>query len=470
MTLTAAARTVTAPPPSRTGRTVLAALLVATFVVVLSSTITTVAIPPLSHDLGVTAGTAQWITTGYMLTMAAVIPITPFLTRRFRLRPLFLSAMALFTAATVLTATAPTLVLLLLGRIGQATGGAVTTPLMLTAVTVLVPAARRGRTMGLITLVMAAAPALGPTLAGIATDALGWRALFWLTLPLAAGVLIAGILAVRDVTTTGPAHLDVLSALLAAAGFGGIVLGLAGGCGPAATIAALVTGTIALAVFARRQRRLGDHALIDPRTFGPATFRRATLLLALTMLSLFGALVLIPIYLQEARGLSTAATGLALLPGGILTGLLAPLVGRLADQRGPALALPIGTIAVSAAFWALIATGQRTPLAWTIAAHLMLSTGIAFLMTPLFTVSLNVTPAPLAPHAGAVLNTIQQVAGAAGGGLLVTTSTTFSGLAGPFGQETAQKHPQAGFLTAAVISLAGIVLAARVARSPKEHQ
>ncbi|WP_432988190.1 MFS transporter [Dactylosporangium sp. CA-233914] len=450
MTLLALRPTAAEARTPRRDAAILAAMLTATFLTVISATLTTVAGPALSRDLGVPGTTVQWLTTGYMLAMAAVIPATPVLTRRFRLRPLYLTAMTVFLAGTVLAATAPGFTVLLAGRMTQAAGGAVITPLLLTVVAVLVPPQRRGRTMGLITLVMAGAPALAPVLAGLVVDCLGWRALFWLTLSAAAAALALGLATVRDITTTGPVRFDLRSAFLAAAGLSGIVLGVAGGCGPLATIAALTGGGAALVGFVARQRRLGPLALVNLHPFRVPQFTGAVGMLAVTMVGLAGSLLLLPIDLQHIHGHSAGQTGLLLLPGGLVTGILAPLVGRLYDRHGPAAVLPTGALGLAAALWTLALLGPHTNTGWTIAAHLLLSASIAFLTTPLFTLGLNATAPDQAADAGAVLNTVQQIASAAGGGLLVAIGSG---------------SVQAGFRTAAVLSLAGIVLAACLARS-----
>ncbi|WBB69058.1 MDR family MFS transporter [Micromonospora sp. WMMD812] len=481
MTLTAstfrARPAATSTPPVRLARpdvTVIGALLAATFVVVLSATVMTVAIPPLIHDLAVPATSAQWLTTGYMLTMAIVIPITAFLAHRFRLRPLYITAMSLFLAGTLLSATAPGFQTLLIGRVVQATGGAIITPLMLTTVATLVPTAVRGRTMGVITLVMAVAPALGPTASGLIVDALGWRALFWLTLPIAAAAFVFGLLVVRDVSEPAPARFELLSALLSAIGFGGVIIGLTGLAGKAGSSsglpawASLTLGAAALALFTRRQLRLGDRALVDLRTFRAPAFATGVALLALTMIGLFGALLLLPLYLQDVRGLTTAQTGLALLPGGITAGILAPLVGRISDRHGPGAVLTPGAIVLSSALWTLAFTGEHTDYGWVVAAHVLLNVGVALLMTPLFTVGLNATAGPLSSHASAILNTVQQVAGAAGGALLIALTSAITRSRTSHGtneQIAAAAGIHGGFLTAASISLAGIGLAVGIARS-----
>ncbi len=143
---------------------VIGLLLVSAFVVILNETIMGVALPSLTRDLGITVTAGQWLTTGFMLTMAVVIPITGFLLQRFNTRPVFITAMSLFSLGTAISAVAPGFGVLLLGRVVQASGTAIMMPLLMTTVLTLVPPATRGRTMGNISIVISVAPAIGPTI------------------------------------------------------------------------------------------------------------------------------------------------------------------------------------------------------------------------------------------------------------------------------------------------------------------
>ena len=201
-------------------RLVIGLLLVSAFVVILNETIMGVALPRLMSDLDISAATGQWLTTGFLLTMAVVIPITGFLLQRFNTRPVFLWAMGLFSVGTLVAAVAPGFTLLLVGRIVQASGTAIMMPLLMTTVLTLIEPAHRGRVMGNISIVISVAPAIGPTISGLILNAFSWRFLFVFVLPIAIAALVLGAFRVRNVSTPRKAPLDVLSVILSAFAFG----------------------------------------------------------------------------------------------------------------------------------------------------------------------------------------------------------------------------------------------------------
>ena len=409
-------------------RLVIGLLLVSAFVVILNETLMAVALPHLMRDLSITASAAQWLTTAFMLTMAVVIPITGFLLQRFNTRPVFITAMSLFSTGTLIAATAPGFEVLLGGRVVQATGTAIMMPLLMTTVMNLVPPSTRGRTMGNISIVISVAPAIGPTVSGLILSLLDWRWMFLMILPIALAALVLGAVRIQNVTTPRRTHFDVPSVILSAFGFGGLVYGLSNlGTAPVderpfTVWMPLAVGAIALVVFVLRQLRLQrrDQALLDLRTFTSRTFTFAISMLAISMMVLFGVIILLPMYLQNVRGLDVLSTGLLLLPGGLAMGLLAPLVGRIYDRIGPTALLMTGSVLVSGVLWSLTMLTEQTAVGWVLAAHITLSIGLASMFTPLFTASLSSLKPQLYSHGSAIVGTVQQVAGAAGTALFIT--------------------------------------------------
>lgn len=206
---------------------IIAILVGSAFVMILNETIMSVALPALIVDLDITASTAQWLTSGFLLTMAVVIPMCGSLLQRFPVRGVYLASMALFCAGTLISAVAPGFAVLLAGRIVQACGTAVMVPLLMTTVMTLIPPERRGQTMGTISIVIAVAPAIGPTLSGIILGSLSWRWMFWIVLPIAALALAAGAARLRVVEERQrPTPIDPVSIPLSAVGFAGLVFGL----------------------------------------------------------------------------------------------------------------------------------------------------------------------------------------------------------------------------------------------------
>ncbi|MGU3586911.1 MDR family MFS transporter [Rhodococcus sp. C26F] len=459
------------------GNTLLIGVLVtAAFVMILNETIMSVALPRLMNDLDITAGTAQWLTTGFLLTMAVVIPITGYLFQRFTLRQVFTASMGIFSLGTLLAAIAPGFEVLLAGRVTQAAGTAIMLPLLMTTVLRVVPAHKRGSMMGIISIVIAVAPAIGPTLSGIVLNALDWRWMFWLVLPIALVAFALGTALVKNLTTPVAVPLDLMSVLLSVLAFGGIVYGLSSighstdESGVPVWIP-LVVGALALAVFVRRQisRQNDGRALLDLRPFATPTFSIGLAMLSISMMALFGALILLPLYLQNIRGLDTLTTGLLLLPGGLVMGVLSPFVGRIFDRTGPRVLVIPGTAIVSAALWLMTMLDAESPLPMVVGIHSLLMAGLATVMTPLMTSSLGSLPNQLYSHGSAIFNTVQQLAGAAGTALFITVmSSTAASRAAEGASELSanQSGIHTAFLYGGVVSLVAVA-ASFLIRTPK---
>jgi DHA2 family lincomycin resistance protein-like MFS transporter len=449
---------------------VIGLLLVSAFVVILNETIMSVAIPVLMADLRIEASAAQWLTTAFMLTMAVVIPVTGFLLQRFHTRTIFLAAMIFFTSGTLLSALAPGFGVLVVGRVVQASGTAIMMPLLMTTVMTLVPPASRGKTMGNISIVMSVAPAIGPTISGLILSVLDWRWMFWLVLPIAIAALVLGAARIQNVTEPRKVPVDILSVILSAFAFGGLIYGLSSLAEAARGVVSmpvwvpLTVGSVALVLFVIRQLRLqsADRALLDLRVFSSKTFTIATSLLVISMLALFGTIIVLPIYVQNVLGLDPLVTGLLLLPGGLLMGLLGPVVGRIYDRRGPGVLVVPGSMIVSAVFWGMTLLGENTPFLFVLAAHLGLSVGLALLFTPVFTSALGSLKPQLYSHGSATIGTVQQLAGAAGTALFITVMTAQAVSLGSEGVSDVSATAggiQAAFVSGAIISLAAVAAA-----------
>jgi DHA2 family lincomycin resistance protein-like MFS transporter len=455
-------------------------LLAAAFVAILNETTMGVAIPHLIHDLSITANQAQWLTTGFMLTMAIVIPITGFLLQRFTTRTVFVAAMSLFSLGTLIALLSPGFGMLLSARVVQASGTAIMMPLLMTTLMTVVPPAQRGRMMGRVTIVISLAPAIGPTLSGLLLDHLNWRWIFAIVLPIALITLAVGARWVHNLGETTHAPIDVLSIILSAFGFGGLVFGLsqigevarsAAGDGFAlATLAiSLGVGLISLGLFGWRQVVLQrrDDALLDLRVFRSVNFSLSIAQMALMSVAFFGAITVLPLYLQNVVGADGTVTGLVLLPGALAMGLAGPIIGRIYDRRGTRVLLVPGAIITSAMLWVLSTVGASTSV-WVIAAvQTVLSIGLALSFTPLFTASLASLQPRFYSHGSAVLGTVQQVAGAAGIALMITVFSAVSASGGGSPAEAGAAGARAAFLIAAVASLP-LVVGAFLIRKPAD--
>lgn len=414
------------PADGARNRLIIGLLLCSAFVVILNETIMSVALPVLITDLNITARTAQWVSTGFLLTMAVVIPTTGYIQQRFTTRQIFIGAMSTFCVGTLIAGLAPGFGVLLLGRVVQACGTAVMMPLLMTTVLVLVPVERRGQTMGIVTVVISVAPALGPTISGVILEFLSWRWLFLIVLPIAGFMTVLGGMKMVNISAVRKLRLDVASVILAALGFGGLVYALnqIGGesGGPTILIVSSVACVLGLIGFVWRQLSLqrDDASLLDLRVFKFVNFSLGVGVLMIAFAGLLGVAILWPLFLQQVRGLSTVATGLLLLPGGLTMGFLGPIVGRLYDRIGPRpLVVPAG-FTLGIAVLTMSFAGPTTPLPVLLVSHMLLSASLGFIFTPTFTHALNDLPPRLYSHGSAALSTLQQVAGAAGTALLIT--------------------------------------------------
>ncbi|WP_353476244.1 MDR family MFS transporter (plasmid) [Salipiger sp. H15] len=469
------------PETAARNRLVILLLLVSAFTVILNETIMGVALPRLMKDLNVTANAAQWLTTAFLLTMAVVIPITGFLLQRLPTRTVFTMAMGLFSTGTLICALSPGLGMLIFGRVVQACGTAIMMPLLMTTVMTLVPPESRGKTMGNISIVISVAPAIGPTISGIILNLLDWRWMFWLVLPIGLGALALGQARLQNVSEPRKTPLDLLSVPLSVLAFGGLVYGLSTlGEGQAAghdssggvpVWLPLAVGFVALVLFVRRQVRLAPQgrALLDLRTFRVKVFTVAVIMMGFCMMSLFGMIILLPIYMQNVLGMEPLGAGLLLLPGGLAMGLMAPWVGRTFDRIGARRLVIPGAVLVFAGLGSMALLGTQSAVWQVLASHMLLSIGLALLFTPLFTSALGSLPRELYSYGSAVLGTVQQVAGAAGIALFVSIMSIRIGAEMAGGAELVDATAsgvRAGFVTGALIALVMFAASFFVRRPP----
>lgn len=454
-------------------RTTITVLLVSAFVVILNETIMNVALPRLMHEFDVSASAIQWLATAFMLTMAVVIPATGYLLTRFPIKTVFILAMGLFSAGTLLAGLAPGFEVLLVARVIQASGTAIMMPLLITTILDLVPSHRRGAVMGNVSIVISVAPAIGPTLSGVILHSLSWRFMFLFVLPIAVIALILGSRLLPTTSGRTASKMSIPSVLISIPAFGGLVYGLSGiGSVDPGTqqiaIVALVVSLVSLLGFVLLQLRLqrNDGALLDMRPFVYRQFTLALALMVMAMVALFGVIILLPMYLQNVRGLEVLNTGLLMLPGGLLMGLLAPFVGKLFDKVGARPLLIPGGLLLSAVLFGYTRLDENTSLLIIVGLHLLMSVALAFIFTPAFTAGLNPLPHSLHSHGSAMLSTLQQLGGAAGTALLIgvmTAGTLSAAKAGKDALAAQASGFSSGFMVAAFVSLGIVVIAAFMA-------
>lgn len=406
-------------------------MILGVFVAILNETLLNVALSKIMDDLGIAPSTAQWLSTGYLLVIGVLIPVTAFLIQRFTTRTLFLAAMGLFTVGTLVAAIAPGFTVLLAGRVLQAAGTGLLFPLLTNVVFAMVPIEKRGSAMGTIGIVITFAPAIGPTLSGMVVEHFSWRVLFYGVLPIALLVMIIAYFRLKNVTETTNPKIDPLSLLLSTIGFGGIVYGFSssgeghGGWSSNEVIISIAIGVGSLVLFTWRQLTIAQP-LLDLRTFKYNIFRLSTLIMMIIMMAMFSAMMLLPIFLQNALGYSPLEAGLVMLPGGIVMGIMSPITGRLFDKFGAKILALVGLGLVANTLLQFAFITLSTSYSMIMIYNTLLMLGISMVMMPVMTNALNSLPPQLYPHGTAIISTLQQVSGAVGTALLVSIMTSTS--------------------------------------------
>ena len=395
----------------------LVAVVLGTFVVVLNQTIVNVALPRIIQIFQATVDQGQLVLTTYMLALAVFMPATGFITDRLGTKRAYLGSVGLFTLFTALCGLAPTIDVLILFRILQGIGGAMVMPLGMAIIFQTAPPKERGAVMGMFGLPVLVAPMTGPVLGGYLVDAVGWRPIFLLGMPVGIAAVLYGMAILRETPTRHDTKFDWAGFVLGGIGFS---------CALAALSRAPADGWFAphlIALWLIAAAALGcwviieltdAHPLLDLGVLMDRTYLTSNVVVCLLMVMMFGSQLLLPLFLQNVRGLSPFATGLLMAPEAIATAIMMPIAGRLLDKVGPRpLAIP-GLIGLAFAYWQLSAIDPNTSDT-TIAAILVLR-GATFgiMILPLMTVAMD-RIAPTRMSRATVLATVtRQIAGAFG--------------------------------------------------------
>lgn len=402
-------------------------LVTGSFTTVLNQTLVTPVIPSIMTEMSVDAATAQWLTTGFTLVNAIMIPITAYLQDRFPTRGLFLVCMSLFAAGSALTGCATSFPVMLAGRLIQAAGAGMLMPMTMTVLLVSFPVDKRGSAMGLFGLVIAFAPAVGPTIAGIIIDRLDWHIMFFIVTFFAVVVIVAALFLMdnKPPANKGDARLDPLSVTLSTLGFGLMLYGFSAVGTHGLTVAnsaCTVVGIAGVVWFFVRQTRL-EHPMLRVEVLRNRRFLVATVIGMLVQGALLAAGILMPIYVQTLLGYSATMSGLVLMPGAILMGIMNPIAGKLFDKHGPRKLGVIGMVLLTITTCAFATLTFSTPLWFLAALYTLRMFSMALVNMPITTWGMNALDNKLMNHGTSVNNTLRQVAGSLGTAIIISTSS-----------------------------------------------
>lgn len=440
-------------------------LLIGGFIGMFSETALNIALTSLMKDLHITASTVQWLTTGYLLVVGVLVPVSGLMIRWFTTRQLLLSALSAFIIGTLISAVSHTFPFLLIGRLVQGIATGILIPLIFNTVMTIFPPHKRGAALGVVGLVIMFAPAIGPTAAGFILGKLTWQWIFWVMLPFLVAALIISAIFCKNVNEVTRPKIDVLSIVLSTIGFGGIVFGFSSagdsGWGNAKVIVTLAIGVAALTIFSIRQLRM-EKPMLNVRVFQHKMFTIGTLMIMIDFSIIMSSMLLLPMYWQSGKLVAVALTGILLLPGGIVNGIVSAISGKLYDIHGAKWLVRIGFLICIVAGAMFICVQTTSSFLFVIAANLLLMIGAPLVMSPAQTNGLNALPREMSPDGSAIMNTAQQVSGAIATALSATLLAAgehaYTGAGGQHAAAALTNGVQYGFMFTLILAVIGFAL------------
>ena len=402
-----------------------------TFMSILDSSIVNVALPHMMSAFGVDREKIEWVSTGFMLATAVAMPLVGFLMNRLGPKVLYLGSLALFTMGSALCAMAWSYDSMILARVVQAVGGGAIQPVGMAIVAELFEPHERGKALGIWGTGIMIGPAVGPTLGGYLTEWLNWRSIFSVNLPFGVLTLLMGMIIMKTDGTTGRRRLPfdwwgyLFLSLALISGLLALSEGQSKGWTSHFILVCLSLSLIGVTMFLALESAV-EHPLLDLKLFLYRNFSLSMILALFRAVGLFGGIFLLPIFLEDLVGYTTIQTGLWMMPGAIVVGMMMPVSGRLADRYPPKWLVTLGTLITG---FSLLLFGNLDPRSdWVmlIGPQMLRGAGLALMMAPLMTTALNSVPREQVATASSFLNVAQRVGGSFGIAMLnmvVTNST-----------------------------------------------
>ncbi|WP_322150691.1 MDR family MFS transporter [Paratractidigestivibacter sp.] len=376
-----------------------------------------VTFPTLMSEFGIGTSTVQWLTTAYLLVLAAIVPTSSYLNRRFRTKHVFIAAMVFYIAGIVCGFSAQSFPMLIVGRVLEGMGTGIALPLMFNIITEQAPQSCMGTMMGVGTLVTAMAPAIGPSVGGWLAENFGWRSIFAALLPVLAVALVLGVGSIRQSHEVSREKFDVPGWAAIAASFACLVFAVDLGSGfgwvSPATLGLFAAFALLLALFVARERRAAEP-LIHLSIFGERRFVMGAVAIVCLQFVVLGLSFLLPNYSQLVMGTGATEAGSILLPGCVVGAVMAPLSGQILDRMGPRRPILAGAACAFVGTVLFAVLSQNLPTLPAICIYIVFAFGQSLMVGNSMTTSLGFLPAQTKADGNAVINTLQQLAGAIG--------------------------------------------------------
>lgn len=412
---------------SKTNRNmIVAVMIISAFIAILNQTLLNTALPQIMKGLHINESKSQWLVTGFMLVNGVMIPLTAFLMDRVKTRPLYLIAMGIFLLGSIIASIAPSFGILMLARVIQAIGAGIIMPLMQFTLFMLFPKNERGFAMGLAGLVIQFAPAIGPTLSGLVIDLSSWRIPFIIVVGISLIGFIFGAIFIKSYNTTKDTKLDKRSVIYSTFGFGLMLYAFssAGNLGfdSPIVIVSLLVSLFIIWVFIKRQLQV-PNPLLNLIVFKNRVFTLTTITSMIVMMSMIGPALLIPLYVQNALGLSAFLSGLVIMPGAIINGIMSIFTGKFYDKYGARPLIIIGFSLLTVFSIMLCFLSADTSYLYLVIVYALRMFSVSLLMMPLNTAGINALQKREISHGTAISNFGRVTAGSLGTALMVTVMT-----------------------------------------------
>lgn len=408
-----------------------AVLLSGTFLAVLNITLLSPALPTIMADMGVDATTVQWLTSGYSLTEAVIIPLSAFIMGRLSTRKLYIGGMVVFACGSLMAALSPAFGFLLLGRVLQAVCTGAVMPMVMSLILLIFPREKRGVGMGLVTLIVGFAPSIGPSLSGLLVDSVGWRMMFVIVFVLTLVIIALAAALLKNQGDFERTSFDVPSVILSSLGLVSLLYGLstfASSANLVVPLAMIAIGAVLVAFFMRRQLKL-ESPMLRVRVLGVRNFRVAVTIMFCIQAALVGTGVLLPLYIQNVLGETALTTGLVMLPGSLLGAVVGYFAGRLFDRFGARPVALTGSVITFLGGFGLLAFATDSAMVFIALVFCLLQMGLQLTITPANTWGMNSLDNRVIQHGNALINTMNQVGGSLGTAILVSLSAVGAGMA-----------------------------------------
>lgn len=404
-------------------------LLFGTFCMFLNQTLLTTAYPSLMKDFSINADYVQWLTTGFLLVAGITIPISGWLLHQINTKYLYIFSLATFLLGTILCYFSTTFFALLFGRMVQAIGVGISMPLFQTVLLSLFPKNKRGSIMGLAGIVIGLAPAIGPSLSGLILTKYSWHFLFLILIPLISCVLLLAIFFMKPVLKVSRTKLDIPSVIESSFGLGLLLYGLSifsmKKTSKLTILFSLSVGIILLFLFISRQKKSATPFL-SLQPFKQKNYQLSCLLVAVTNMAMVSFELVIPMYIQNVRHFSPLVSGLSLLPGALILGIMSPISGKLFDQYGARNLCITGMLLLTIFTFPFTFIKATTPMILIIILYALRLLGISMVMMPVTTFGMNSLPDSELGDGSVINKTAKQVASSLGTAVMIGVMTLVS--------------------------------------------